>query len=194
MKTNIKYMLTVKSDQGPNCHTSEHYSAQVCNTAVWDYGSTLKPAKRLLTDMAERHQREYQCTPPVSFFPFTLKVTLAEGWTGLSSRNIKCKTLFFNLEERQTDYTNTHTHTYFASTHMQQRVLPIPLSSSHTRSPPLSSGSGSHLPGWHVKTVIFRHTSPAVCWLSPRCWGDRERVSGEQGAHPSPALLPHCDY
>lgn len=130
-------MLTVKSDQGPNCHTSEHYSAQVCNAAVWDYGSTLKHANRLLTDMAERHRREYQCIPPVSFFPFTLKVTLAEGWTGLPSRNIKCKTLFFKLEERQTDYTNTHTHahTYFASTHMQQCVLPIPLSSLHTLAP-----------------------------------------------------------
>lgn len=104
-------MLTVKSDQGPNCHTSEHYSTQVSNAAVWDYGSTLKHANRLLTDMAERHQREYQCTPPVSFFPFTLKVTLAEVWTGLLSRNIKCKTLLFKLEERQTDYTNAHTHT-----------------------------------------------------------------------------------
>lgn len=189
-------MLTVKSDQGPNCHTSEPYSTQVCNAAVWDYGGTLKHANRLLTDMAERHQREYQCTPPVSFFPFTLKVTLAEVWTGLLSRNIKCKTLLFKLEERQTDYTNAHTHmhTHILLRHTCSNVSSQFLCLLRTHSPPLSSGSSSHLPGWHVKTVIFRHTSPAVCWLSPWCWGDRERVSGEQGAHPSPALLPHCDY
>ena len=54
--------------------------------------------------------------------------------------------------------------------------------------PPLSSSS---LPGWHVKTVIFRHTSSAVSWLCPWCRRDSERVSGEQGARlaSSPASL-----
>lgn len=49
----------------------------------------------------------------------------------------------------------------------------------HTALAPTCSRS---LTGWHVKTVIFRHTYPAVCWLFSWYHGDSKRVSGEQGA------------
>lgn len=90
-------------------------------------------------------------------------------------------------------HTRTHTHT---------QTTPLPPHRHYTpKRPPNSSvfftqhwpppSSSSSLPGWHVKTVIFRHTSPAVCWLFPWCRGDSERASGEQGAGlaSSPASL-----
>lgn len=108
----------------------------------------------------------------------------------------KYKTFCSNrLKDKQITLTRTCVcaHTMFCfDTHAAMQSSQL-LCLRRTHSPPLSRSS-SHLPGWHVKTVIFRHTSPAVCWLSPRCCGDRERVSGEQGAQPSPALLPRCDY
>lgn len=38
-----------------NSHTSKCLSTEVCKPAVLDYGSTLKHANRLLTDILERH-------------------------------------------------------------------------------------------------------------------------------------------
>lgn len=80
-------------------------------------------------------------------------------------------------------YKNTHTHHPFASTGaLYTKTSSQFLCLLHTALAPTEQ---------HVKTVIFRHTSPAVCWLFPWCRGDSEQGSGEQGARlaSSPASL-----
>lgn len=82
---------------------------------------------------------------------------------------------------------------FFGWLHMsiiQQHFFPIPLSSHSTG--PHQAALATFLAGmWRL---IFRHTSPAVCWLFRRCCGEGEQVSSEQGARlasspASPRLL-----
>lgn len=81
-----------------------------------------------------------------------------------------------------------HTHRHYT----QRPPIPTVFFTQHW--PPPNSSRGC-LTGWHVKTVIFRHTSPAVCWLFSWYHGDRkgrERAANKVRGHSSSPNSP--DY